>query len=139
MHHQDDHFTIISQLDDHNYISYCGHDIVHLTWGMATLRFRPASFSHLARMIENYADTGGNRPIRSGTTVLIREENGSHILMFNDVGLRLAPQEFIPFVDLLLAGGKWMDQLQLQRIDQRKQQSQTENKSKPSRIRFSLN
>ncbi len=139
MPHQDDHFTIISQMDDNNYIRYCTHDVVHLIWGMTTLRFRPPSFSHLVKLIEDYAVCEGNRPVRSGSTVLLREENGCHILMLKDVGLRLAPDEFSPFVNLMLRGGTWMDQLQSYRNGQRKIRSGKIGKSRPSPIRFSLN
>ena len=101
MHQEDDHYTLLAKGGDNHYIAHCKHDVIHLTWGTATLRFRPQDFTRIAHLLEQGVVGAENREICDGPVCLIQDDSGGFTLMVKNFGLHLDASDFLMLVDLV--------------------------------------
>lgn len=96
-----DHYTILAERDAHHHVAYCKHDVVHLTWGTVTLRFRPQDFARIINLLEQGAMGAGDRKICDGPICLIQNASGNFALIVKNFGLNLEAGDFLMLVDLV--------------------------------------
>jgi hypothetical protein len=101
MHHENSHFLVIARFNERIYIARCGHGIIHLVWGMVTLRFRPQDFVQVARLMEQGAIGDRNQHVSNGAVCLTQDENGNFSLKVKEFVLHLTTIDFLLLVDLM--------------------------------------
>ena len=96
-----DHHTILASIDSRRYVSICAHGIVHITWGMTTLRFRPQDFAYLARVLDEKAVRPDDAPCQKPICMFSNDEN-KVTLRILEFGLFLSPPDFLLLVDMVV-------------------------------------
>lgn len=108
----------LAQIDDQHFVMACGHGLIHLTWGRATIRMSRDEFRHMGRLLEQAADESDPpAPTTDHTMSMVNRADGMSELRFSSMALILAPAEFqslchmarlaLTQLDAFLAAGFW--------------------------------
>lgn len=108
----------LAQLDDQHFVMACGHGLIHLTWGRATIRMSRDEFRHMGRLLEQAADEDAPpAPTTDHTTGMVYRADGAWELRFGSLALILTPAELqnllqvvrraLSQLDAFLAAGFW--------------------------------
>ena len=99
--HNNDHYKIIAQIDKRNYIATCEHNIIHLTWGMVTFRFRLNDFVHMARVLSKAAIGKRGQVITTGAIRLKQDMDGKFTLKIIDIELHMNSIDFLLLFEMV--------------------------------------
>jgi hypothetical protein len=111
------HFLQLARIDERRFIMACRHGMVHLTWGLVTLRFSRDKFRRLVALLERASDAAPPSSARDGEASVIYRLDEDSELRVGPLALLLSPAEFQAFVaatteavqrlDEILASGIW--------------------------------
>lgn len=96
------HCLYLAQVDCYHFISYCEHDLIHLSWGVATLHLPPQTFMRVVRIAEEGVTTVNFSTIRDQSHCqLVQFSNGHYELTIGNALIFLTSIEFLNFVRMV--------------------------------------
>lgn len=139
IHHEEDHHTVIAQIDERKYISICEHGTLHLVWGMVTLRFRPQDFAYVVHLLEQGLSSTKGQEIVCGPVRVKQDENGSFALRIIEIELYLNAVDYPVLVEIAKTALKSLKSVFTDSSGKRLQVPQKLPKRFMGRSSFSLN
>jgi hypothetical protein len=82
-------------------VSYCEHDMAHITWDQVTLHMRRHELLFLADLLEHAVLLDQELTVREAGIVFLREPSGATQLWLGQAALYLPPLDFVIFADML--------------------------------------